>query len=295
MEKEQLFDQIYREVSPEQKEQLRTFRATHPVRYFETNNAIWHYINCGQGPETLVLLPGGVRFGEIWFRLINALEQDYRLIVPTYPPLTTMADLVDGIAAILEIEQIIWTHMLGTSLGGCLAQCFVRKYSDWVDHLILSNTSVPSAIPTKLYSVSLKVFSLLPIHLLRFFIKQNMHKLMSSSIPDTDQAFWKAFWEEKEIFHIRHMTRAELMSTGKCLFDYAKNYTFSPDDLGDWPRKIVIFESDDDPVFKPPARESLRNLYPQAHVYTFHKAGHTPGYSNPEEYIAVVKHFLKES
>jgi len=295
LEKEQLFDQIYREVPPEQKEQLRTFRVTHSVRYFEANNVIWHYITCGQGPETLVLLAGGVRFGEVWFQLIKALEHDYRLIVPTYPPLTTMADLVDGIAAILEIEQVLWTHMLGTSLGGCLAQCFVRKYPDWVDHLILSNTSVPSAMPATLDYVSLKILSVLPTRLLRLLTKHNLLKIMSMSVPDTDRAFWKAFWEEKTILHIRHMTRSELMSPGKCLLDYAKNHTFSTDDLDGWPRKIAIIESDDDPAFKPPAREALRKLYPQAQVHTFPKAGHTPGYSNPEEYTAVVKRFLKGS
>ncbi len=288
------FDEIYRKTPLEQKEQLRVFRANHPAKYLETTNTGWQYITCGQGPETLVLLVGGARFGEIWFQLITTFEHNYRLIAPTYPSLMTMTALVDGIAAILEAEQILWTHMLGTSLGGCLAQCFVRKYPEWVDHLILSNTSVPGAIPIKRLSFSLNLSTITPTRLLRLLTTHNLYKIMATSISNSASEFWKAFWEEKTALHMSHMTRDDLMSMGKCLLDYARNYTFSEDDLGDWPRKILIIESDDDPLFKPSAREALRNLYPQAQVHTFHKAGHTPGYSNPKEYLLVVKRFLEK-
>ncbi|MDY6960233.1 MAG: hypothetical protein SVK08_13865, partial [Halobacteriota archaeon] len=70
------------------------------------------------------------------------------------------------------------------------------------------------------------------------------------------------------------------------------NYSFLKDDLDDWPGKILIMESDDDPGFKEPVREALKTLYPQAEVHTFHNAGHTPGYTDPGEYISILRGFL---
>jgi len=144
-----IFDEIYKKVPKDQKERLRGF-VVHIHKYVMIAGVDWEYISCGRGAEALVLLPGGARFGETWFRLIMALENEYRIISPTYPPATKMAELVDGIAHILESEDIEQAHLLRTSFGGWLAQCFIRKCPEKVDRLILSNTSGPDAISAKL-------------------------------------------------------------------------------------------------------------------------------------------------
>lgn len=81
------------------------------------------------------------------------------------------------------------------------------------------------------------------------------------------------------------------MNQQDCTRDLIKNYVFSRNDLVNWPGRILILESDDDPAFKMDVREELKVLYPMAQVHTFHETGHTPGYTNPGEYVSVIKDF----
>jgi hypothetical protein len=71
---------------------------------------------------------GGARSFEPAFRLIMALEQEYRVIAPAYPYADHLDCLVKGLARILDVEQVTRVHLWGTSLGGIIVQSFVRRY-----------------------------------------------------------------------------------------------------------------------------------------------------------------------
>ena len=79
----------------------------------------------GQGKRTLLLLPGGTLVPDTYFILLEALERDYRVIVPAYAAVPTMAELVTGAAAILDAEGIQRVDVMGSSFGGYVAQCFL--------------------------------------------------------------------------------------------------------------------------------------------------------------------------
>lgn len=278
------FDKIYKNVPLDQKEQFRQFRSAHPYKECVTDGITWEYILCGKG-EALVLLPGGIRSAETWFKLITVLENEYQIVSPTYPALPTMAEHTKGIAAILESETIEKAHILGTSFGGWVAQCFVRSHPEKVATLILSNTSGPHWISSSLLRIGQASTFLFPQFLIQSAFRRNLFNLLS--VSDSDQEFWKAFVKEVSL----KMTRNDLTAQQKCGLDF-NNYVFTKEDLIDWPGRILILESDDDTAIKYVAREKLKALYPQAQVHTFHKAGHTPGYTNPKEYISVIKNFL---
>jgi len=278
------FDEIYKNVPSNQKERFRQFRSTHPYKECVIDGVTWKYISCGKG-EALVLLPGGIRFAETWFKFITAFENEYKIVSPTYPALPTMTQFTKGIAAILESETIDKAHILGTSFGGWVAQCFIRSYPDKVKTLLLSNTSGPHGISSGLVRIGQVMTFLYPMPLIQIAFRRNYLNLLS--VPDSDREFWKAYVEELSL----KTTKNDIIIQQKCGLDF-NNYAFSKDDLIEWPGRILILESDDDPGIKYAAREKLKTLYPQAQVHTFHKAGHTPGYTNPTEYISVVKRFL---
>lgn len=282
------FDEIYRNVPSTQKEHVRKFRSTHPYTALTTDGVTWEYISCGQGEETLVLLPGGsFRLGETWFHLITTFESHYKIIAPTYPPVPIMEQRVKAISHILKSETIDTAHVLGWSLGGWTAQCFIREHPDTVKTLILSNTSGPSISKTSL-SMSPTIISTYPTRLLQFGINKLLQSLLA--VPDSEQELWKAFTREISL----RTTKEDIINERKCMFDYVSNYVFSADDLVDWPGKILIIESDDDSTFDECARDELKALYPAAQVHTFHNGGHSPAYNKPEGYISVVQKFLKE-
>ncbi|MDY6965944.1 MAG: alpha/beta hydrolase [Halobacteriota archaeon] len=284
------FEKIYKKVPEEQKELLKRFRLTHPCKYLTIDGSIWEYISCGQGKETLVLLPGGVRFGETWFKLITALENEYQIISPTYPALSTMAEYVNGVAEILESEETPRAHILGTSFGGWVAQCFIRRYPERAMTMILSNTSGESPYSERFIKFVSIYASLYPVQLIRVGLLRNYLKIIS--IPDSEREFWKAYLKEK--FYL-YTTKDDILSQYKCTLDFTSSYKFSKDDLANWSGRVLIMESDDGPGFNAPVREALKNLYPLAKVHTFHNAGHTPGYTNPREYSSVLREFLRES
>ena len=74
------------------------------------------------------MLPGALGTAESSWQTIGHLAGHYRVIAPSHPPVATMAELVDGIALILEQEGVPHTHVLGGSYGGFVAQVFVRRH-----------------------------------------------------------------------------------------------------------------------------------------------------------------------
>jgi pimeloyl-ACP methyl ester carboxylesterase len=102
-----------------------------------------------------------------------------------------------------------------------------------------------------------------------------------------DQAFWRDYQHEL----ISRLTKADLRAMYLLGIDLVESFRFAPDDLASWPGKILILESDEDPV-TPEKRAELRQTYPKARVHTFHGAGHTPWMSHREEYLSVIKEFL---
>lgn len=282
------FDTIYKNVPHEQRERLKKFRSTHPYEKCITDGVTWEYISCGKGDEPLVLLPGGIRFADTWFKLITALEDEYKIVSPTYPAVSTMAEMTKGVFTILEKERIDKAHIIGTSFGGWVAQCFVRSYPDAVKTLILSNTSGPDGVSRTMVRFAQAVTFMYPEWLIRAAFPRNYFTIFS--VPDSEREFWKAYLKEISF----RTNKDDITTQQECSLDFIKNYHFSKDDLPDWSGRILILESDDDSAIKESAREALKALYPHAYIHTFHNAGHTPGYADPKEYISVVKTFLKE-
>ena len=284
-----IFNKVYKKVPQDQKERLLKFRSSHPLKNIIHHGYNWEYISCRQGTQTLVLLPGGIRFGEAWFLLIEALQDQFNILAPTYPSVIKMEDLADGIANILDSEQVEKAYFLGASLGGWLAQCFVRKYPDKVSKLILSNTSDPGAFSTRQVKIGLLSVKLFPLSLLKSVAEIRIMNLISP--PDSEREFWRAFLHEKFSYYV---SREDMVSEMQYIFDYVNNYKFSSDDLKDWSGKILILESDNDPAFQKTVRESLKPLYPSSQIHTLHNTGHAPGYRGLQEYIDAIKKYLTD-
>jgi pimeloyl-ACP methyl ester carboxylesterase len=133
MKNDLAFDQSYGKTPPQTANELASFRVTHPFKHTWVSGCQWEYIDAGRGSEVLLILPGLLGIGEMSFQHIGAFETDCRVIAPSYPfEITTMQQMTDGVAAILEAEGIRQAHVLGGSYGGMVAQCLVRRYhSRW--------------------------------------------------------------------------------------------------------------------------------------------------------------------
>lgn len=271
----------------QQAQRLQEFRARYANRTLTVNRIQWTYRMCGEGPRPLALLGGGLA-NDLAFDLVGALASRFRIVYPAYPRVETLAEVVEGVAAIFNAENLTGVSILGTSTGGAVGQYFVRRYPGTVERLVLSNTGVPwvHVVPRRKRIAA--ILSAIPWPVLRVPLARGVVKVLGA--PAEARSFWKAY--TKELFTDR-LAKADVLSNLRLQIEYHGRYHFHAEDLAAWPGKIFIVESDNDPVFSPERNKALRDTYPQAPVHTFHGAGHAPAISRSSEYLEVLTRFLE--
>ncbi|QIN79911.1 alpha/beta fold hydrolase [Rubrobacter marinus] len=102
------------------------------------------YESHGEGPP-LLLIPG-LGFGPwAWFKQVPALSRRFRVLTfdlrSPRDPEHGVAELARDAAVLLERSGVGRAHVLGTSLGGFVAQELALRRPDLVDGLVLVSTS----------------------------------------------------------------------------------------------------------------------------------------------------------
>jgi pimeloyl-ACP methyl ester carboxylesterase len=268
---------------------LEAFRRTHPYKEIQVAGKTWRYIIGGQGERVVLLLPGSL-VPDLFFVPIEALEHDSRVIVPAYAAVSTMAELVAGVAAILDAEGVERADVIGSSFGGYIAQCFVRAHAARVERLILAETGVRHFVSwaPSIWLLA-RLISILPSRAVRFL----MWRLWSTLF--TPPASQRDFWREliRDILTMQ-LTKANFVSETDILADFSAHYHFRSGDLAAWPGAILILESERDEAFSPAHRAATRAVYPQARVHTIRHATHSAIATHTGEYIRIMREFLIE-
>jgi pimeloyl-ACP methyl ester carboxylesterase len=291
-QKREPFDELYEKVPTEQVARLKKFRLTHPYKQLVVADTKWEYICCGQGEQTLLLLPGALSVGESTFPFVSAFENEYRIIAPSYALSLTMTGLCHGLAHILETESRNQAHVLGGSYGGLVAQHFVRQYPAKARSLILSHTFVLTPKLAKPLWLAGKLFPAFPQSLFAPILKMRLNKMLLETLraanhPEAE--FWRAYLNEAIA---SNLLKEVFIHQNKCLLDLAHRPQFTPDDLKGWPGKVLIIDSDDDPAIPARDRALLRSTYPEAQVHTFRDAGHASSILKREEVCSIIRSFL---
>jgi pimeloyl-ACP methyl ester carboxylesterase len=112
----------------------------------------------GEGPALLLI--GGLGFGRwAFFRQIPAFSRHFRTITFDVRGERDLeggvSDLVDDAVALLEHLKVRKAHVLGTSLGGFIAQELALQRPDLVERLVLVCTSYGRGGPEKMSSWAL--------------------------------------------------------------------------------------------------------------------------------------------
>lgn len=279
------FDDLYANAPETQRETLRAFRASHPVQHVDIDGVRWEYIASGQGEKALLILGGGLSVTETSFRHILRLEQHYRVISPSYPPVGKMPPIASGLAGLVAREGFAKAHVFGHSLGSAVGHVLVRLRPDCVDKLVLD----AFGLYTKGHVLAARLFLMLPFALLKAYYRRALRRLMATT-KDDDARFFALYMDE--VMDRLH-TRETLLGQFKLLldvFDHAAEYgTFRPVDR---PGQVLLMLAEDDRGFSPQERQSLIDTYPGAKQHTFASGGHLAGFSRQAEFDAVLDGFL---
>lgn len=282
--------ELYKDIPLYQKEMLKDFRSKHPYNKIDINGIRWNFISCGKGGDVLLLFHGWFVNAHMWFHQILEFENEFSIIVPTFPlEVTKKEELIAGVMKILEVEKVEKVILIGISAGGAWAQYFLREYPEKVKHLILSHTGIPSEDVAHRVKKRARILRLLPFFLVRRLLKRFSRRNIRKYPDSTWNKFLRAYFHEIG----SNITKKMLLSQIASNVDFSPNDELKPEDFRSWNGNTLILSTiDDESSFD--KVDELRALHPGSQVHIFNRGGHHIFGLFPEEYNAAIRNFLKE-
>jgi pimeloyl-ACP methyl ester carboxylesterase len=261
---------------------LSAFRRRNPLKRYDSGRIAWRYHDVGAGEETVVFLHGMGASGDIWFQQIEALSDRFRCIAVTYPPLPDLDRLRFGILGILEKEKISSAHLVGTSMGGYLAQYLAAKEPARIRKVVLGNTFPPNEAIFRRARMGVKYLPWVPEWAILAGMRRNAERVLFPAAGGSELV--KAYLYEQTCGPMR---KPDLIARCACLCQ-----RFTPPDLDKLGITALVIDADNDPLVDAGLREMLRTAYPSAAVKPFDWAGHFPYLNRAAEYSETLDEFL---
>lgn len=120
-------------------EARNNFTAKNPEQRALLNGRDWGFWDVGTGP-VLLMIPGTLGRGDVFWQQIEALSDRLRIIAVSYPDSGGIADWSADLHSLLTQLGVEQLSLLGSSLGGYLAQYFASQYPEQVTKLFAANT-----------------------------------------------------------------------------------------------------------------------------------------------------------
>jgi len=200
-----------------------------------------------------------------------------------------MGEVVDGIAAILDAEQVSDVFVLGQSYGGAVAQVLVQRYPSRVKKVVLSGTAPLIVLRWKkvLNSLLLAIATLLPERIVMSIFRRAISSVVTAQ--ESERAFWEAYLDE--LFR-RHLTKADILSHFQTSRDAQTKYVYTSGEKSSWAGDVLVIWGESDHLRTERGRRGMLDIYPQAQIHVIAGGGHTVTISEPVKYAAAVKGFL---
>lgn len=255
----------------------------------------WEYATGGRGAQTILMFHGAVGGAETMRWLADAFGDEYRTIAPTVAGVRTLEEVCDAASAILDREHVGRAVVFGGSFGGLVAQAFLQRRRRQVEHLILLSTGAPSPALGAKNEKALKFLRFLPFPLMRALMKLELGRHLQAPAPTPEDAARVELFKERLNHYLdRELTKETFISRIALTVDFNLRESYGPQDYDDWPGRVLLIDSNDDPMIPAAQRARLRGTYPRALVCTFDGAGHLIPILKRDELVGLVRAFLKE-
>jgi pimeloyl-ACP methyl ester carboxylesterase len=282
-------NKLYKDVSPDALERLQSFRRRYPYEAMILQGREWRYIDTREGQSALFIPAGGTTIAEVSFLSLEHFAQQRRVVSPDYPPVNTIKEFFDGSIELIERLGIEQFTAMGGSYGGWIVQSLVRMYPQRVRKLVITAVGPPNPENSRQLSKMMHWLRLMPVAVLRALMNRAFARLDSNRSADPNLVLLWAL--VKEVMYNR-VEREDILAALLRLIDQTENYTFSPEDLKDWPGQILMLFGAEDPATPPDRRTAMRELYPQAEMKVFEGGEHGIALSHQEQYFAAIDEFL---
>ena len=252
----------------------------------------WSYLVAGQtNAPVLLVLPGGGGQAETLFRYIDLFATRYRVIAPDIPPtLRTMEQVIAGLTALLDAEQVESFDLFGASFGGALAQVLLRHLRERVRGAVILFSVIPAPHLAEAVNMQRAFIAFYPDWLMMFLARRRLwSELAASPANDAERAFWRAYFTE---LYAQGYRKRDLLARARIMADYHRNHAFKSDDLRDWPGPLLLIEAEADETISDGDRGALLAMYPRASVQTLTGQGHLALLLNADDLAQSALKFL---
>ena len=273
---------LFAQVDPGLAASLRAFRDQHPPQAIAVNGVEWEYLSLGQGEQAILFLHGMTGAYDIWWQQIEALQSSYRILSVSYPPVDSLEELAQGILAILQEEGLGRVNIVGSSLGGYLAQYLVARYPQVVLRAVFANTFPPNDLIAKQYRLVGAILPYAPEWLVLAVLRSSFASTIYPAAGN--DALTLAYL--REITYGR-VSKAQIVGRYPCVIE-----RFDPPDLEALGIPALILEAANDPLVEKRLRDQMRQTYPGARVIDMGEVGHFPYLNRPEQYTAWLREFF---
>jgi pimeloyl-ACP methyl ester carboxylesterase len=255
------------------------FTAQHPEQRIDLNGRNWGYLDIGAGP-VLFLIPGTLGRGDVFWQQINALKGRLRIIAPSYPETGGVADWCEDIIALMDHLKIDTASILGSSLGGFLAQFIAGKYPQRMDRLIAANTlhSTAGIDQRPPYSSDLEQG---PIEELRAGFGKGLEGWRAEHPEQSDLVDLLLMEVGGRILEPELRRRLAAIKHGPEL-----------PAVGLPSEKVFTIDAADDPLIPPEMRDAVRARLQPCAAYRYLSGGHFPYIARPDTYTALLEQVM---
>lgn len=247
-----------------------------PEARMDLNGRDWGVRVTGDGPA-LLLIPGTLGRGDIFWQQIDALSDRLRIVAISYPQTGGVADWSADLLALLDRLDIGEASVLGSSLGGYLAQFLAGKAPERVTRLFAANTLHTATGIAERPPYSLDLDSV-PIEGLRAGFAQGLNAWAESHPDQVDLVALLMGEVNGRILEPELRTRLKALKSAPEL---------PPLDLP--LERVFTIEADDDPLIPAEMRAAVRERLSPVVAYRFLSGGHFPYVARPADYTAMLE------
>lgn len=257
------------------------FARANPEQRVSLNGREWGLIDLdGSGPA-LLLIPGTLGRADIFWQQMAALKGRVRILSVSYPDSGGVEEWAGDLIALISDRDIEKVTVLGSSLGGYLAQYIAAVHPDRVERLIAANT-LYDTVPAKRNPPYSSDLDLAPIEELRNGFGRGLGA-WADSHPEQAELVELLLQEVGG-----RIPELELRNRLKGI----KNAPVLPaSKVG--PANTVTIEAADDPLIPQFMRDEVRAVLTPAVSYHFESGGHFPYLARPELYTAILEEQLQ--
>jgi len=253
---------------------LEKLRSRWQARQWTLAGQVAEVVQTDGGGQPVIWLPGAQGTGEMFFKQLLAWGSQRRMVAASYPALTEAAALADFVVRLADALDVDEFDLVGSSLGGWIGQWVAARHGDRIGRLVIGN-SFFDATPAQ-SAEKLKALEDRSAEVVKSEIVARIEALPASELRTT-QLELIGRCQSPELVRARMLTVQRAVPAP---------------DLAIPGQRILIVESDNDPLISAPMRATLRQAYPQAHVAVIEGGGHYPYITHPDAYDAAVGSFL---